>query len=153
MTTPPPPDNAARPGLLPQESAIFNAWYAQNYQTITAVDFNVRVGRPDIDTTGVMPELAKMAIANAQKRIDAVVTIAGKRTIIEVKFRALVQTYGQVIGYWWLWQRDHPTEPPPNLLVLCTQIDSDTQYVLTRGFIPFIVVAADLSQLPPVGGV
>lgn len=146
----PAPDNAARPGLLPQESAIFNAWYANNYQSIQAVEFNVRVGRPDIDTTGLDPALAKMAIMNAQKRIDAIITSAGARTIVEVKFRALVQTLGQIVGYRLLWMRDNPKEPVPHLLVLCSQIDADTAYVLNTESVPFLVVAADFSHLPPI---
>lgn len=149
MSTPTIPASASRPGMIAQEVDIFNAWWLQHSADYDRVQFNVRVGQGLVPDPSHDPAVQQMAIINAQKRIDAIVWHGAQPTIVEVKYRALIITLGQALGYRVLWIRDNPGLPTPGVLVLCSQIDIDAAYVYGQLSLPYVVVQTPSILAPP----
>jgi len=132
--TPPPAPSVpvqqgrAPAGMIPAEAALLTAWITKHWSQFDRVEYNVRVGHGIIqDTTS--PDFAQQAaLANSQRRIDAMVWRGKDPTIVEVKVRGSLWALGQLLGYRQLWLRDNPNVYP-GIIMLCGSIDPDTQYV------------------------
>ena len=110
------------PGLLPAESAIFNAWATANPSRFDTVDFNVRVG-PGFDPgPSWSPSQRTNAIANTQWRIDAVGWLKGFPTLIEVKYRAGTTALGALLGYRHHFSAQYPQFPNPPLMLIAAKL-------------------------------
>lgn len=157
MSTPPLPasgkaqvtlaDRLKLPGLLPEETLIFKAWWALHNTEYTNPDFNVRVGSGFDPGDSFDASSRESAIASTKKRIDAVVWKGNQAYIIEVKVRATPPVIGQVECYRVLWVRDNPDKPAPIPLLLYCRIDADTLYCLDQLGIASQMVYCDLSQV------
>lgn len=133
------------PGMVPREIAIYVAWFVQHGSEFTAADYNVRVGT-GFDPGPEHPQYARdSAIANTQKRVDAVLFKGDLPFIVEVKERATPYVIGQVMSYKILWMRDNPSQREPMMLVVCSAIDDDTIYCLSKMNIEYQLVDVDLS--------
>lgn len=158
-TTPPPTPGVAQhtladrqtlPGLLPNETVIFKAWWALHNTEYTGYDFNVRVGS-GFDPGDAFDEATrKSAIDSTKKRIDALLWRGDQPVIVEVKFRGTPPVIGQMVCYRLLWAREYPGKPSPILLLLCCQLDADTRYCLDQLGIGSEIVYCDLSGLKVV---
>jgi len=93
------------PGLLPREIIIFREWLRLHERDFDRFDYNVRVGDGFDPGPAFDAATRRMAIANSQKRIDAVAWQGSAVTLIEVKDRAGLSAIGQLIGYRPLWQQ------------------------------------------------
>jgi hypothetical protein len=110
------------PGLLPAESAIFNAWAQANPNAFDSVDFNVRVG-PGFDPgPSWTPAQRQNAILNTQWRIDAVGWLKGYPTLIEVKYRAGTTALGALLGYRHHFTAQYPQFPSPPLMLIAYRL-------------------------------
>ncbi len=132
-TPPPAPFVTVQPGrppagMIPAEAALLTAWLTKHWVEYDRVDYNVRVGHGVVhDTTS--PGFAQdAAIANSQRRVDAMVWRQNAPTIVEVKVRGSLWALGQLWGYRQLWLRDNPNQYP-GVIMVCGSIDPDTAYV------------------------
>ena len=138
------------PGLLPNETAIYLAWWEDHFNDYTAADYNVRVG------TGFDPGPAydratrDNAIKNTQLRVDALLFRGPLPVIVEVKERATPPVIGQLLAYKLLWWRDNPAAPEPAMMLLCSRISPDAAFVCARLGIAVTVVTTDLADVPAV---
>lgn len=87
------------PGMLPQETRIFEAWWKLYGYQYESAEFNVRVGT-GIDPGPTVDDAARRgAILNSQYRIDAVLRTGPLVDIVEVKYRASPLALGQLLSY------------------------------------------------------
>lgn len=135
------------PGMIPQETRVFDAFWKLHGAEYTAVDFNVRVGTGYDPGPSVSDEQRRNSVMNTQKRIDALLWQGSIPTIAEVKLRCTHVVAGQVLAYRLLWQRENPGFQTPNMLIICAYIDADTAYVLDKLNILVQVVTPDLTGL------
>ncbi len=131
MSSPPQPqplsDRDRFPGLLPVEVAILRPWLAKHEKEYDRFDFNVRVGAGfdpgptwDVATRG-------MAVANSQKRIDAVGYQGTQPTIIEVKERAGTSALGALLTYAHLFAMQFRGLAAPKLLLVTNRLQPDME--------------------------
>lgn len=107
-------------GMRPREAEVFRLWLQDKWASYDRFEFNVRVGA-GADPGAQYPEnIRRMAVANTQKRIDAVAWVGVQPTIIEVKDYAIQLAIGQVLEYGAVWQSQHAASPKPLLLIVCS---------------------------------
>src|SRR5215471_20071162 len=140
-------DRVTFPGLIPEEIIVFKAWLALHAAEYTSYAYNVRVGRGFDPGPAFDDNARRNAIANSQRRIDALLYRGAQPYIIEVKRRANIQVMGQLIAYVDLWHRDNTLQPQPVPILVCSTIDNDLAYVMQKRGLAFNVVAADFSTI------
>jgi hypothetical protein len=140
-------DRQQLPGLLPEETLIFKAWWALHANEYENPDFNVRVGKGFDPGVAFDVAARESAIASTKKRMDALVWKGNQPYIIEVKVRLQPTVIGQVLCYKLLWMQDNPGSIEPKLLILYCRTDVDTLYCAARLEIPAEMVYCDLSQI------
>lgn len=134
-TTPPPAPwvtvATGRPpaGMIKAEADILTTWLTRNWEQYDSVAYNVRVGRGTIADPSAPDYANQAAVANSQRRIDALLMTGSLPTIVEVKVRGSLWAIGQLYGYRVLWMRDNPQGRIPSIIMLCGSIDDDTLYV------------------------
>ena len=135
------------PGMLPREILVFQSWLRQHEMQYDRFDYNVRLGA-GFDPGPTWDEaIRRMAIANTQKRVDAVGYQGNTVTLIEVKDRAGFSAIGQLVGYEALWLHEHPGAQQPRLILVCNRFAPDILPVLQKQGITLNVVEADFSRL------
>lgn len=140
-------DRLKLPGMLPQETVIFKAWWAVHSTEYTNPQFNVRVGK-GVDPGPSFDDGARRgAIANSQYRIDALLQKGSLYEIVEVKYRASPLPVGQLLSYQALWMFDNPGKGMPEMRLVCFQAEQDILYVCQQLFIAVDVQDADFSGL------
>lgn len=154
MSTPPPTvaqllqqERFKYPGMLPREIVVFRAWLRLHENEYTRFDFNVRIGTGFDPGPTVSASIRAMAIANSQKRIDAVAYKDGAVTLIEVKDRAGFSAVGQLVGYLHMWQAANPAQARPRLLLVANRLQDDIPLVASGAGIDIDLVEANFSEL------
>ena len=143
MTLIPPPKPSEMPSygsLFAPEQRILRAWLKAHEAEYDRFDFNVRIGPGYDPGPNYDDAIRKMAIANSQRRMDAVAYKGNAVTIIEVKVRGSFAGVGQLIGYETHWMKDHPGEQPPKLLMICGSLAEGTDIVATRAGVQIAIV-------------
>ena len=135
------------PGLLPREIIVLRAWLRLHEDEYDRFDYNVRIGTGFDPGPSVSQSIRDMAIANSQKRIDAVAYKSNAVTLIEVKDRAGFSAMGQLVGYLHMWQADHPDQPRPRLLLVANRLQDDIPLVAAGAGIDIELVEANFSEL------
>ena len=104
------------------------------------VDYDIKVGAgakvftiPDEKSQQYWTQLTK-------KRIDVVAFKEDIITIIEVKKRVTLATLGQILGYRFLYLREHPEVKMVRTLIVCETISGDDIDVLDHYGISYIVI-------------
>lgn len=142
MSSIPPPKPSELPSygsLFAPEQTILRRWLKAHESEYDSFDFNVRIG-PGYDPGPQYDEaIRRMAVANSQRRIDAIAYKQGQVTIIEVKQRGSFAAVGQLIGYETHWMKDHPGEQPPRLLLICGSLAEGTDIVATRAGVTVVL--------------
>lgn len=139
------------PGLLPREIIVLRNWLKLHESEYERFEYNVRLGAGHDPGPTHADEIRRMAIMNTQKRVDAVAYKGNSVFLIEVKDRAGFSAVGQLVGYEALWRDDHPTDPPPNLVLVCNRFAGDLLPVLRKQGIELAVVEADFAELRSSG--
>ena len=135
-----PPFAGSPRGMISAEAALLSRWLAEHWREYDSVDYNIRVGI-GIDPGPQVPDTIRQgAIANSQRRIDALLYTGQQPTIVEVKVRGSLWAIGQLLGYRVLWMRDNPGKLPPRLVMVCGSIDQDTAYAVTTLGLTYEVV-------------
>lgn len=135
------------PGMLPREIIVWKAWLELHEKEYERFDYNVRVGAGDDPGPSYSDDIRRMAIANSQKRLDAIAYQGPNPFIFEVKDRAQLSAVGQLIGYDALWKHDHPGEPAPTLVLVTNRTTADLARVTHASNIRLDLVDADYSAL------
>lgn len=135
------------PGLLPREIIVLRAWLRLREKDFDRFDYNVRIGTGFDPGPSVSDSLRQMAIANSQKRIDAVGYKGTAVTLIEVKDRAGFSAVGQLVGYLHMWQAAYPDQPRPRLLLVANRLQDDIPLVAAGAGIEIDLVEANFSEL------
>jgi len=135
------------PGLLPREIVVLRAWLRLHEQEYDRFDYNVRIGTGFDPGPTVTESIRQMAIANSQKRIDAVAYKGNAVTLIEVKDRAGFSAVGQLVGYLHMWQAQYPISARPRLLLVANRLQDDIPLVASGAGIDIELVEADFSEL------
>lgn len=135
------------PGMLPREILIWQNWLAQNQQNYTRFEYNVRIG-PGYDPGPGWPEnMRLMAIANSQKRLDAVIWNGTQATLVEVKDRAGASALGQLLTYFPLWTATHTDLPRAKMLLVSNRIQPGIDVAAAFHNVAVAIVPTDFSQL------
>ena len=128
------------PHLVGEDTDVWNRFLQRFPDRFDTVDYDVHVGKgakvftiPDEKSQKYWTQLTK-------KRIDVIAWKDNLVTIIEVKKRVGLYTLGQILGYKFLYQCDHPEIKFIRSLIVCSTIDPDDVAVLNHYGIDFIVV-------------
>jgi hypothetical protein len=120
------------PHLLDQDAPILTAYLKQNGARYTQVDFDVRIGLGRDPGPYFEINIRKMALDLSRRRIDALGQTPRGVEIIEVTGAAGTNTLGQLTAYATIYQSDHPTEPPPRLILAAASLQTDMQTAYTN---------------------
>jgi len=128
------------PHLLGEDREVWDRFISQYPEKFDTVDYDVHVGS-GIEAPGE-PESKSVEQWKdlTRKRIDVVAWKGDFATIIEIKKRVGLPTLGQVLGYRYLYLREHPEISSIPLLIVCSRIDQDDRDVLDHFGIQYIVV-------------
>jgi hypothetical protein len=135
------------PGMLPQETRIFEAWWRANGSQYDSATFNVRVGAGVDPGPGFDNAARRGAILNSQYRIDALVRKGSRAEIVEVKYRAHPVAIGQLLTYKVLWMAANTAEQEPLLRMVVNQLSADMMAVAASYGITVDVQDADFTGL------
>lgn len=135
------------PGMLPQETRIFGAWWAVHGKDYDTADFNVRVGQ-GYDPGPTFDDSARRgAILNSQFRLDALLYRGSQPEIVEVKYRASPLALGQLLSYRVLWLAANASQLAPGLRMVVNQLSPDMKAVCAAYGVIVDVQDADFSGL------
>ncbi len=128
------------PHLIGEDTEVWNRFISENPDRFQTVDYDVHVGK-GVNTESITLDSSKKYWALlTKKRIDVVAHKDNFVTIIEVKNRVTLSTLGQILGYKFLYLREHPDIPAVSSLIVCSSIDQDDMDVLKHYGINFVVV-------------
>jgi len=140
-------DRLSYPGLLPREICVLRAWLRLHEQEYDRVDYCVRVGEGTDPGPGYPEEIRRQAIANSQKRIDAIAWQGQVPTIVEVKDRAGASAIGQLVTYRALLPAIPGQRGAPRLMLVANRVAPDILPVIIENDITLQLVEADFSEL------
>ncbi|MBA7522558.1 hypothetical protein ES705_14677 [subsurface metagenome] len=128
------------PHLLGEDKGVWERFILKYPDRFDTVDYDIHVGS-GIETPGE-PESkpAEQWQELTRKRIDVIGWKNNNATIIEVKKRVGLPALGQILGYLFLYRREHPNIHLFSPLIVCSQIDRDDSDVLRHHGIYFITV-------------
>ena len=128
------------PHLIGEDTEVWSRFILKFPDRFDTVDYDVKVGK-GADTDPIPEEHYKKQWATlTKKRIDVIGYKNDVPCIVEVKKRASLFTLGQVLGYRFLYLREHPELRSIRTLIVCSSIDPDDIAVLNYFGIPFFVV-------------
>ena len=128
------------PHLIGEDTEVWNRFILKYPNKFDTVDYDIKVGL-GADTTPINDKSSKDYWANlTKKRIDVIAYKDTFSTIIEVKKRVSLSTLGQILGYKFLYLREHPETPIASTLIVCSSIDQDDIDVLKHYGINFVIV-------------
>lgn len=118
-------------GMAPGDQAIWCRWLANGGGAWAPFEYNIRVGNGTIMPPDATEFERQQAYYLSTKRIDALGTINGVLTIIEVKTRAGLSAIGQMLGYRDLFLQQRPTVTRVNMLLVTDALQPDMLTLLT----------------------
>ena len=140
-------DRLRFPGMLPREVLIWKAWLRRHEKEYDSFAYNERIG-PGYDPGPAWPaNMRLMAIANSQKRMDAVAWQGTQATLIEVKDRAGASSLGQLLTYFPLWSAAHTDVPRAKLLLVSNRIQPGIDTAAEFHGVQVEVIPVDFSIL------
>ena len=128
------------PHLIGEDTKVWTRFIEKYPDLFDTVDYDVHVGS-GTETPEDWLESSKLYWTKmTSKRIDVVGWKNGFATILEVKNRVGLHTLGQILGYRFLYHREHPTIPLTPAIVVCSRIDQDDIGILNHYEVKFFVV-------------
>lgn len=128
------------PHLIGEDTEVWHRFILMYPDKFDTVDYDVKVGK-GADTYPILNEAdQKYWSTLTKKRIDVIGFKNNFVTIIEVKKRVGLFTLGQVLGYRYLYLREHPELKSVSTLIVCSSIDQDDIDVLEHFGINFVKV-------------
>ena len=133
--------------MLPREVLIWRTWLTTHEREYDSFQYNLRIG-PGYDPGPAWPDnLRLMAIANSQKRLDAVAWQGNLVTLIEVKDRAGASALGQLLTYYPLWSLQHTDVPRAKMLLISNRIQPGIDTAAAYHGVSVVVIPVDFSIL------
>jgi hypothetical protein len=118
------------PHLLGKDKAIWDDFISKFPDLFDTVDYDVHVGS-GIDALGETSEtMYNQWKELTKKRIDVIGYKDGSPSIVEVKDRVNLGTLGQVLGYQFLYSREHPDLGFVSLIVITADCGPDDLAIL-----------------------
>jgi len=128
------------PHLIGDDTEVWHRFILMYPDKFDTVDYDVKVGK-GADTYPIPNEAdQKYWSTLTKKRIDVIGFKNNFVTIIEVKKRVGLFTLGQVLGYRYLYLREHSELKSVSTLIVCSSIDQDDIDVLEHFGINFVKV-------------
>ena len=128
------------PHLIGEDTEVWTRFIRKYPERFDTVDYDVKVGKGTA-ADSIMDKTSRDQWTQlTQKRIDVIGYKNDFVTIIEVKKRVTLFTLGQVLGYRFLYLREHPELPLVATLIICSTIDQDDIDVLKHYGLNFVVV-------------
>lgn len=128
------------PHLIGEDTDVWSRFIQKNPYYFDTVDYDIKVGT-GAETNTIPDETSRRYWAMlTKKRIDVIGWKNNFVTIIEVKKRVTLATLGQILGYRFLYHREHPELELVKTLIICSTINHDDIDVLSHYGIQFIVV-------------
>lgn len=134
-------DLLSYPGMSVDETVVWRAWALLHEGEYDRFDHNIRIGPGKEIGDAFLPSVQRAEFLNSQMRIDSVgwqaidptmvapyaiepqiiynVFPSALATIFEVKRRADLRAYGELMGYAHAWEEDFPFAPKPTLRIVC----------------------------------
>jgi hypothetical protein len=162
------------PGMLVDETVVWRAWAALHEAEYDRFDHNIRIGPAHDPGPAFRPDVRKGEMLNSQMRIDSVgwqgidvgllppgeVTAtqiyelfpSAIATIFEVKRRATLAAYGEIMGYNHAWIEDYPQQPKPLLMIVCAEYANTVLPATRASNVQIDVVQANFSILSNAHG-
>lgn len=128
------------PHLIGEDSNIWSKFIQSFPDRFDTVDYDVHIGEGAKVFTIEDPKSQHYWTQLTKKRIDVIGYKNDHITIIEVKKRAGLYTLGQILGYQFLYLREHPAVFHVDLLVVCWSVDQDTEQLFNHYKIPYIII-------------
>jgi len=132
--------------MLVDETVVWRAWALLHQGEYDRFEHNIRLGPGKDPGPAFLPAVRRAEFLNSQMRIDSVgwqeidpslvtadvtspqqiydVFPSAVVTIFEVKRRATLAAYGEIMGYNHAWLEEWPNQPAPRLVVVCTEYAS-----------------------------
>lgn len=128
------------PHMMPEDVLVWERFIQAKPTAFEKVEYDVKVGRvPDFVKNE--PDEAQRAQAPLyQRKIDVVGYSLAIRWIVELKPIATTATVGQVLGYAHLYARDFSPEGETRAMIICGQMDEDTQEFARSQEVAVVVV-------------
>lgn len=167
-------DLLSYPGMLVDETVVWRAWALIHQNEFDRFDHNIRLGPAREPGPGLLPQVRKAEMLNSQMRVDSVgwkgidprmfqgpaITPAeiyalfpsAEATIFEVKRRATLAAYGEIMGYNHAWQEEFPNQPAPFLVIICTEYASTIIPATRASKVTIDLVTANFSILSNASG-
>ena len=167
-------DLLAYPGMLVDETVVWRAWALIHQSEFDRFDHNIRLGPAKDPGPGFRPEVRKGEMLNSQMRIDSIgwqgidpqfisgvitspqqiydVFPSAVATIFEVKRRATLAAYGEIMGYNHAWVEDWPNNPAPLLVIICTDYAKTILPATRASNVQIDLVSANFSILSSASG-
>ena len=128
------------PHLIGEDTEVWTRFIRKFPQRFDTVDYDVLVGK-GVDTSTISDIKFQQYWSNlTKKRIDVIGWKNEICTIVEVKKRVSLMTLGQILGYRFLFGREHPEITLVSALTVCSTIDQDDRDVLEHYGIEFVIV-------------
>jgi hypothetical protein len=167
-------DLQAYPGMSVDETVVWRAWALLHPGEYDRFDHNIRIGPARDPGSAFLPSVRKAEMLNSQMRIDSVgwqgmdpalippavvdpqeiynLFPSAQATIFEVKRRATLQAYGEIMGYFHGWNEAFPNVVPPRLMIVCAEYAQTIIPAVRASGIQLDVVAANFSILSTAAG-
>ena len=128
------------PHLIGEDTEVWNRFIRKFPDKFDTVDYDVKVGRGS-DTTPILEEVSKHYWEElTKKRIDVIAYKNNSATIIEVKKRATLFSLGQILGYKFLYLREHPDQLSVLTLIVCSTTSQDDIDIFNHYNIDFVII-------------
>jgi hypothetical protein len=136
-------DLQAYPGMLVDETVVWRAWALLHQGEYDRFDHNLRLGPARDPGPAFLPSVRKAEMLNSQMRVDSVgwqgidpayfpadvvspqqiydLFPSAEVTIFEVKRRATLAAYGEIMGYNHGWLEEFKNVVPPRLIIVCAE--------------------------------
>ncbi len=128
------------PHMIGEDSAVWSRFIIKFPEYFDTVDYDMRVGRGSKFLPEESERYNNYWTLLTQKRIDVVGYKKDFVTLLEVKKRASLFTLGQILGYKFLYLRDHKEIPLVRTLIICSSITPDDIDILNHFGIKFFVI-------------
>lgn len=113
------------PHMLAEDNAVWSRFLEQNFERLTEVWYDVRVGMP-VDVGPDASDMEKKIAAGlTRKRIDVVAISDGNYWVIEVKPFASMLALGQVISYARMFALEFAQTARVIPVIVCDKVDPD----------------------------
>ncbi len=128
------------PHMIGEDTEVWERFILRFPNRFDTVDYDFHVGK-GVDTSPIRNDADKTYWAQlTKKRIDVIGYKNILVTIIEVKKRATLFTLGQILGYRFLYLREHPELKGVLSLIICDKIDQDDQDILSHYGIDYYLI-------------